>query len=109
MTDLTRPRDGMTAGESPLVARDPSDPTTIHFSGLSFTHAKNLPDMGMEVAEIMNGNEANPSHAWSLEQSSGPDNQPLLHPRGTFQELNEKAKGDPRVTEWQKEHPNWKE
>ena len=94
-----------------MIAQVPSDPRTIYFQGLSFTNAKGLPDLGLEVWSIMNdGTELFSSHGWSPKQDpQRRDNQPSLRPRGTFEELNELAKVHPEVVEWKKKHPNWTE
>jgi hypothetical protein len=101
----------MTEGENPLIAEDPSDPSTIIFHGLSYTNAKGLPDLGSELVSIIsNHTELYPSHGWSLKQDPRRrDNQPSLRPRGTFEYLNNIAKEHPKVVEWKKNHPGWKE
>lgn len=101
----------MTEGENPLIAKDPLDPSTIIFHGLSYTHAKGLPHLGVEVVSIArDGPELYPSHGWSPEQDPRRrDNQPSLRPRGTFKDLNEKAKEHPEVVAWKRDHPDWEE
>jgi hypothetical protein len=101
----------MTEGENPLIAKDPGDPSTIIVHGLSYTQAKGLPYIGVEVKSIARGGpELHPSHGWSPEQDSLRwDNQPSLRPHGTFDELNEKAKEHPEVVAWKKYHPDWEE
>lgn len=110
MTYLTPTREGMTKGQNLMIAQVPSDPSTIYFQGLSYTNAKGLPDLGLEVVSILNGTEIYPSHGWSpIQDAQRRDNQPLLRPRGTFEELNERAKVHPEVVAWREKHPNWNE
>jgi hypothetical protein len=104
-------RDGMTEGENPLIAKDPNDPSTILVHGLSYTCAKGLPYIGVEVTSTATGDpELHPCHGWSPDQDPLHwDNQPSLRPRGAFGALNEKAKEHPEVVAWKMDHPDWKE
>jgi hypothetical protein len=97
-------------GENPMIAKLPTDPSTVVVHGLSYTNAKRLPDLGLEVISVMNGTELYPLHGWNPKKSPQHHaNQPSLRPEGSFEFLNEQAKLDSKVIKWQKEHLKWQE
>lgn len=101
-------RDGVTDDQKPIITRHPNHPNLIVAGGASYTHAKDLPTIGLTVSDTVNGKESHASYGWA---ASSPhkdlDNQSALRTTLEFRDLELEATKDKRVQDWKKTRPDW--
>lgn len=93
-------RDGVTEDQNPIIARHPQHPNLLIAGGASYTHAKDLPEIGVAVVDTLNGNET-ASYGWAKSPTQkGGHNQPALRAHRDFEELEREASQNIQVKHW---------
>ena len=91
-------RDSVTEDQNPLIARHPNHPNLFIAGGGSYTHAKDLPQVGQLVRDVLNGVGVDIRYQWiNASLSTGLHNQPALKSMATFIDLDSQASRDENV------------
>ena len=100
-------RDGATVNQNPIIARHPDHANLVIAGGGCFTYAKDLPYIGRVITEVVQGTEIPSQFGWGeLAAGKHLDNQPALHTKPLFNDLELEASRDQRVKDW-KRSPAW--
>ena len=101
-------RDGVTDDQKPIITRHPQHPNLVIAGGGSYTHAKDLPDIGQIVVEVLNGTRNHSQFGWGESSSDRClANQPALRTDLIFDDLEFEASQDERVQRWKETTPDW--
>ncbi len=101
-------RDGVTEDQKPIITRHPQHPNIVLAGGCSYTHAKDLPDIGQTVQEVLDGMKNHTQFGWAESSSYKRfDNQPALRTDLNFRELELEASKDERVQRWRGTSSDW--
>ena len=98
ITDIHR--DGVTDDQNPIIARHPQHQNLLIAGGASYTHAKDLPEIGLAIVDTLNG-KGTASFGWARSSMpQGSHNQPALLAHMDFEELEHQASQSAEVERW---------
>ena len=93
-------RDGVTDDQDPIIARHPGHPNLVIAGGASYTHAKDVPEIGLAIVDALNGKDT-ASFGWTKSPlQKGSENQPALRASHNFEDLERRASTSSQIQQW---------